>query len=245
MISYLPTPGSVRPNRPFIYLNAAISADGKLAPANRVFEPFTNSYDHNFLYLLRTRADAVMAGARTVASGDVSMDSGGGRFEAIRLREGRSRHNLRIVVSASGNVSPRLRIFEVKSSPVILLTTARANPAALAKLKGVAEVVPCGDKVIDWNFAFTHLWKHWGVRSLLCEGGGELNGALVEAGMVDEIYLTIAPVIFGGHHAPTLADGNGFPTLSKATNLVLKHRFRRANNLFLCYKVLVGLPAKT
>lgn len=245
MISYLPTPGSVRPNRPFIYLNAAISADGKLAPANRVFEPFTNSYDHNFLYLLRTRADAVMAGARTVASGDVSMDSGGGRFEAIRLREGRSRHNLRIVVSASGNVSPRLRIFEVKSSPVILLTTARANPAALAKLKGVAEVVPCGDKLIDWNFAFTHLWKHWGVRSLLCEGGGELNGALVEAGMVDEIYLTIAPVIFGGHHAPTLADGNGFPTLSKATNLVLKHRFRRANNLFLCYKVLEGLPAKT
>ncbi|KAB2653574.1 MAG: hypothetical protein DVB32_10505 [Verrucomicrobia bacterium] len=244
-MSYLPTPVSVRPNRPFVYLNAAISADGKLAPANRVFEPFTNGYDQNFLYLLRTRADAVMAGARTVASSDVTMDSGGGRFEAIRLREGRSRHNLRIVVSASGNVSPRLRIFEVKSSPVILLTTARANPAALANLKGVADVVPCGDKVVDWNVALTHLWKHWGVRSLLCEGGGELNGALVEAGMVDEIYLTVAPVIFGGHHAPTLADGNGFPTLSKATTLVLKHRFRRANNLFLCYKVSVGLPAKT
>ena len=56
----------------------------------------------------------------------------------------------------------------------------------------------------------------WKVRRLLCEGGGELNGALFRAGLVDELHLTIAPVILGGNRAPTIADGRGFRRLAGA-----------------------------
>ncbi len=240
MTAFLPNPVAPNDDRPFVYLNASISADGKLAPANRVFEPFTNSHDERFLHLLRTRADAVMAGHRTVATGDVKMDAGGKRFESIRLREGRARQNLRILVSATGSVSPSLPIFSTKSSPVILLTTSEGFKATKVSLKEVAHVVACGEQTIDWKMALSQLYKQWGVRSLLCEGGGELNGALIQAGVVDEVYTTIVPFIFGGRDAPTLADSSGFQHLAHGKSLVLKHRFRRGTNLFFCFKVLNG-----
>ena len=60
------------------------------------------------------------------------------------------------------------------------------------------------------------LRKYWGVKRLLCEGGGELNDALFRAGVVDELHLTICPKLFGGRRAPTMADGIGFPRLTAA-----------------------------
>ena len=72
---------------------------------------------------------------------------------------------------------------------------------------------------------------------LLCEGGGEVNGALFRAGLVNEVYQTICPLVFGGRTAPTMADGAGVRDLAHATRLRLKSLRRIGAELFLVYQV--------
>ena len=73
------------------------------------------------------------------------------------------------------------------------------------------------------------------MKRLLCEGGGELNDALFRAGLVDELHLTICPLIFGGRDAPTIAGGIGVSKLEQSARLKLKSWKRRGHELFLVY----------
>ncbi len=224
--------------RPFVFLNVAITADGKLAPANRRFVPFSSRRDQALLHELRARADAVMAGARTVDSAPVTMGPGGKKYREQRLKNGLAEYNLRIVVSGSGSINPRAEIFRHKFSPLILLVTQRASAARVRRLEKLGAIVHvCGETEIDFPAALAWLRREWKMKTLLCEGGGEINDALLRANLVDEIYLTLCPKIFGGRTAPTMADGLGAPSLALTTNLKLKSRRRVGDELFLCYSV--------
>jgi len=108
----------------------------------------------------------------------------------------------------------------------------------LSEYKDADEVKVCGDRELDFAFALRWLRGQWGVKRLLCEGGGEINAALLQAGLVNEIHLTLCPVIFGGRSAPTMADGHGFTRLADAARLRLISRKRKGDELFLVYKVL-------
>ncbi len=96
----------------------------------------------------------------------------------------------------------------------------------------------CGGEQIDFREALHWLREKWKVRRLLCEGGGELNASLFEAGLVHELHLTVCPKIFGGRAAPTIADGAGVSRLADATRLSLKGMKRAGDELFLRYDVL-------
>jgi riboflavin-specific deaminase-like protein len=224
--------------RPFVFLNAAMTADGKLAPANRRFIPFGSARDQRHLLELRATADAVMSGARTVDASDVSLGPGPAKYRRLRLRRGLAEYNLRVVVTGSGTLDPRAAIFQRRFSPIIILTTRRARGARLAQLRALAdEVKICGESELDFSLALKWLREKWGVKRLLCEGGGEVNGALFRAGLVDEVNLTVCPVILGGRSAPTLADGIGFDRLSNAAQLRLHSRKPVGDELFLVYRV--------
>jgi riboflavin-specific deaminase-like protein len=226
------------PDLPFVYLNVATTADGKLAPANRHFMPFSSKRDQQLLMELRTYADAVMAGARTVDLYPVSLGPGAERYRRMRVARGLAEYNLRVVVSGSGTLDPKAKIFQKRFSPIIVLTTERANAKRVARLRGLAdEVVAFGDKELDFAAALRWLRKKWNVKRLLCEGGGEVNDGLIRAGIVNEIYLTFCPLIFGGRDAPTLADGEGIRGLAEATPLTLKSMQRVGDELFLVYRV--------
>jgi riboflavin-specific deaminase-like protein len=145
---------------------------------------------------------------------------------------------LRIIVSGSGTVNPQAEVFKHKFSPLVILTTARAGTRKLRALREVAdEVRVCGQKEIDFPKALLWLREAWNVQRLLCEGGGEINDALFRAGVVDELHLTVTPLIFGGRAAPTIAEGLGASRLSLATKLDLKSARRRGKELFLVYRV--------
>ena len=230
--------------RPFVYLNAALSADGKLAPPDRRFVPFGSARDHAHLYELRTTADAVLAGARTVDATAVTMTTGGAEYERRRLRLGLKRPLVRVIVTGGGTVNPAAEIFRHRTTPLILLTTGRTRPKQMVILRGLAdEVQVFGDDQLDFAAALGWLRREWGVRRLLGEGGGEVNAALLAAGLVDEIHVTLCPVLFGGFKAPTLADGDGFATLAAAARLKLQARRRVGDEMLLTYRVLKPGPA--
>ena len=223
---------------PFVFVNVAITADGKINTANRRVKSFSSPRDGEHMFELRVHADAIMAGARTVDLHPVTMGTGGPKYRLQRIRLGLAEHGLRVVVSGAGTVDLNAEIFKKQFSPIIILTTERAGAKKLAALRQRAQdVLVCGESEIDFDHALRWLRKKWKVKRLLCEGGGELNDALFRAGLVHELHLTICPKIFGGHAAPTLADGRGHLKLADATALKLKSSKRVGNELFLVYRV--------
>ena len=227
-----------RRNLPFVYLNVALTADGKLAPANRHFVPFGSKRDHDLLLLLRSRCDAILAGARTVDSVPVTMGPGQKKYRDLRIRNGLSPYNLRVIVSGSASINPAAEIFRHRFSPIVILVTERAPKVRKARLEKLGALVKvCGEKRIDFPFALRWLRKEWGVKRLLCEGGGEINAALLQEGLISEIYVTLCPLVFGGRHAPTLADGTGVRKLADSRRLRLKAAQRVGDELYLVYTV--------
>jgi 5-amino-6-(5-phosphoribosylamino)uracil reductase len=215
----------------------AMTADGKIATANRAVHSFGSARDLEHLYELRATADAVMCGVRTVEISQSILGTGGGKFRKLRLKRGLAEYNLRVIGSGSGSIDPGAEIFKKRFSPVIILTTARISKANLQKLRAVAdEVKICGKSEINFRSALLWLRAKWNVRRLLCEGGGELNDALFRAGLVNEVHLTICPKIFVGRHAPTIADGKGFFRLAGADQFKFRSAQRVGDELFVVFR---------
>jgi riboflavin-specific deaminase-like protein len=225
------------PKSPFVFVNMAMTADGKIATANRAVHSFSSERDLEHLYELRATADTVMCGARTVEISGTILGTGGEKFRRLRQRRGLAEYNLRVIVSGSGSINPRAAIFKKHFSPVIILTTDRASKTNLRRLRAIADGVKiCGKREINFTAALRWLRVKWGVTWLLCEGGGELNDALFRADLVDELHLTICPKIFGGSKAPTIADGGGFCRLVEAKSLQIKSFKRVGDEIFAVFR---------
>ena len=156
----------------------------------------------------------------------------------MRLEHGLPEYNLRVIVSGSASLDPKAEIFRHRFSPILVLTTDRASKRKVQQLSRVAdEVKSFGAHELDLVKALRWLREKWQVKRLLCEGGGELNDALFRHDLVDEIYLTLCPLVLGGREAPTMADGRGVDNLTDATHLRLKSLKRIGDELFLVYRV--------
>lgn len=226
-----------------MFLNLAMTVDGKIATANRRVSSFSSPRDQALLLDLRAQADAVMAGARTVDLNGITLGAGAAKYRRRRLRRGLAERNLRVVVSGAGTLNPRAAIFRARTSPLIILTSGRASQRRLKQLRRLADQVKsCGARELDFVRALRWLRRVWGVKRLLCEGGGALNDALFRAGLVDELHLTLCPKVFGGKAAPTIADGQGLGSLHQAVRLRLKSARRSGAELFLVYRVLRSAP---
>ena len=180
--------------RPFVFLNVAVTADGKIASEEHHVTTFGSPADSHHLYELRSTADAILCGARTLEATRATLGNGSEAFRRRRLRRGLAEHPLRIVVSGSGSISSDAAIWSQRFSPILLLTTERSR-REWKRLEGLADEVWClGRSMIDFGKALECLHREHGVRRLLCEGGGELNEALIRAGLVDELHITLVAV---------------------------------------------------
>jgi riboflavin-specific deaminase-like protein len=221
---------------PFVFSNFAITADGKIAFADHTFAPFSSERDREHMMELRATADAVICGSRTINETDSILGTGGAKYRRCRLKNGLAEYNLRVIVSGSGSVDPHSQIFTRHFSPVIVLTTKQISAGRLKKLRALADEVKIfGEHEVNFRAALRWLHEKWNVKRLLCEGGGELHGALIEAGLVNELHLTVCPKIFGGRTAPTIADGRGFLNLAGMAQFKLQSAQRIGDELFAVF----------
>ncbi|HNW34469.1 MAG TPA: dihydrofolate reductase family protein, partial [Candidatus Ozemobacteraceae bacterium] len=97
---------------------------------------------------------------------------------------------------------------EIDGAYLICLVSERVPEDYLAMLRdtGISYIVS-GSPAIDLARAADLLREHFGIRRLLLEGGGHINGGFLEAGLVDEVSLLLAPTIDGRHDIPTVFDG--------------------------------------
>ena len=116
-----------------------MTADGKIAFANREFTPFSSRRDRGHMMELRATSDAVMCGARTIEMTETILGNGGEKFRKLRLKRGLAEFPLRVIVSGSGSINPAANIFRMRFSPIVILTTARIPNTNLKKLRAVAD----------------------------------------------------------------------------------------------------------
>ena len=97
---------------------------------------------------------------------------------------------------------------DIDGDHLISILSERVSAGYLAVLRdlGISYIVS-GDNVVDLVQAVNLLGEHFGIRTMLLEGGGHINGAFLETGLVDEISLLIAPGIDGRHDIPSVFDG--------------------------------------
>lgn len=220
--------------RPRVLLNMSMSADGKIASENRRVSSFGSALDERHLYDLRGEADAILCGARTVDLNRISMNAGSPNRVACRVAKGLMPHPLRVIASGNASLDPNSHLFSKPGGPIVLFTTKSAPSSRLNALrKRVDAVFMAGESEIDFAHAFKWIAEEWGVRRLLCEGGGVLNDALFRRGLIDEVHLTVCPLVLGGRRAPTISDGLGFFDLRHMAAFKIDRMRRVGGELFL------------
>lgn len=198
--------------RPWVTGKWAMTLDGKLATASGDSRWVSGEAARAVVHRLRDRVDAVMVGSRTVAADDPSLTCRLAEFEPV----GRpTRHPLRVVVDTQGATPRRATVYTDGLAPTVL---AVGEGREVQSRPGVELLrLPERRGHVDLTALLIELGRR-GVVELLCEGGGGLSGALLRAGLVNEVLAFVAPKLIGGD-GPTAWSGPGRDKMSAAVRL--------------------------
>jgi len=230
-------------DRPHVLLNMVSTADGHATLGGRS-GPISGPADRALFHGLRMAVDAVMAGAATVRVeryGRIIPDES---RRQLRVERGLSAEPLACIVSGRLALDADIPLLADPAARVVILTSSAASlPDSAAE---VHYIRAAHDGLLDLPAALAELRERFGVRSLLCEGGPHLNAQLLGAGLVDELFLSLAPVLAGGD--PT-AGGEALRILAGAelsppVDLELLSVLERDFSLFLRYGMR-GRPDQT
>jgi 2,5-diamino-6-hydroxy-4-(5-phosphoribosylamino)pyrimidine 1'-reductase len=224
-------------DRPYVMVNMASSVDGKITSAAREVPAMTTPYDRMCMDRIRAQADAILVGAESIRADRPKLHVRSKEMQEYRRSLGKTGGLLKIVVTKSGNLAPDNRSFMDPDGGGVIIATVEEAPAdKLAALESVAEIWKVGTNEVDLTRLLSLLYAR-GIRTLLVEGGGELNWGFIVDDLVDELYLTIAPTLLGGRDAPTMLEGAGLPMASqRKLHLVDVHR--EGDELYCTYKVV-------
>ncbi len=229
--------------RPVILTNCAITADGKVAIGGRLLasgsQPasFTSKQDRRRLLEIRAKADAILVGHQTLKIDNPPMSLSATDLRKSRSDRGLPEYPMRIVISASGEISPELAIFDHPVAPTVIFSTIRMPPCIREQLATKAILHLVDAQRVDLNEMLDHLYRAYNVRILVCEGGPNLFRQLVEIDAIDGICLTISPKIFGGFDSPGFLGPPG-PFLKQSKSLRLSSMKVVGDECFLEYSRL-------
>ena len=195
--------------------NMIASADGAATIDGRA-GGLGNKTDQQLLGLLRALADVVIAGAGTVIAEGYGPARAREEYQALRAGAGQPPAPTMAVVSQRLQLDFESKYFTQASQRPIVVTCEAAPPDRLLAARNVAEVVVAGDTVVS-AARMVEALVGLGHRRLLCEGGPTLLGTVAADGVLDELCLTIAPMLVGGPSRRVL-DG---PLLDPAPKMAL------------------------
>ncbi|MEO5954004.1 MAG: dihydrofolate reductase family protein [Chloroflexia bacterium] len=232
-------------SRPFVFINTAVTVDGKIDTVERNGATISSERDKARVDRLRAETDAIMVGGHTLLREDPGLTVKSPELRAWRSERGMPENPIKVgVVSKIERLSTGLSIpdggkfLTAGGARVLLFTSEQTSPDQIEWLRGQgAEVFVAGEQRVDLVQMLYKLGE-LGVQRLMVEGGGTLNAELLRLRQVDEVSLYIAPIIFGGMSAPTLADGMGMIG-SEVVNLQLKSvEQTEEGGLIVIYSVL-------
>jgi riboflavin-specific deaminase-like protein len=223
-------------SRPYVALNMVSTVDGKTALGESA-AGIGSRTDARLMRQIRAAADAVVWGAGTLRADIVDPRVDPVRVQR-RIERGQAPQPLAVSVSGSLDLEPTNRFFVGGPERTVLFTTEAAAADRRRLLARYATVVVHEGTRVNMEEALRYLWERHGVRLLLSEGGPGLNQLLLEAGLLDEVFWTVAPKLAGGR-GRTLLDGDQAAQAIRAT-LDLISLYEHAGELYSRYRLRRG-----
>lgn len=194
-------PGRSLTSLPLVTLKAAVTLDGRIAGRGGDSKWITGELARRESHRMRAQHDAVMVGIGTVRTDDPE----------LTVRHVKGRDPIRVVLDTNLRIPRKAKLLHHDSkAPTWVVHALDVSSKRIAALPGVELIaVKRGrDQRLSLRAVLQALAKR-GVNTLLCEGGAQLHGALLDAGLVDRAAVFVAPVILGDSRAIPLAAGKG------------------------------------
>lgn len=213
--------------RPYVIMNAGMTVDGKIATRtgdSRISGP----EDLERVHRIREEVDAIMVGINTVLEDDPRL--------SIHKIESDEENPLRVVVDSKARTPLSSRMFNEKGETLIGVSL-DAPEDRVKRLEKKATIMRCGVGRVNLRCLMRKLHEK-GVKSLLLEGGGNLNWGMLSKGLVDEVRFAMAPVIVGGREAVSIVEGQGYELISEGVKLELKDHYPLGKDYIMEYRVI-------
>jgi riboflavin-specific deaminase-like protein len=220
--------------RPYVLLNMIGTADGRASIGGRS-GALGGQADKQLFHGLRTAVDAVMAGAGTVRAERYRRLVRDERRRQIRRERGLAEEPLACVVSKRLQLPPDIPLLSEDGARVVVITPSTETVSDLGAEVDYIRAERSG--ALDLSDALAQLRERLHVRTLLCEGGPHLNSQLLAAGLVDELFLSLSPLLAGDDpagEALRIVAGSSF---QPPVALELVAAFEHDSHLFLRYRV--------
>ncbi|HNE04226.1 MAG TPA: dihydrofolate reductase family protein [Anaerolineales bacterium] len=196
-------------NRPYTFINVAMTADGKIDTFERKGAAISSKQDKQRVDELRAMADAILVGGKTLLEEQPKLTVKSEALREERIRQGRSPNPIKVGVATVADIQKDSDFLKAGDARVVIFTTSQTSISQIENLRALGVNVFVDDAPrVDLHKMMITL-KKLGVDHLMVEGGGTMNFELMRLGLVDEVLIYVAPMIFGGANSPTLADGLG------------------------------------
>ncbi len=180
--------------RPFIHVNCAMSADGKLAGEDRTQVRISSDEDKTRVKNLRKKYDAIMVGVGTIVADDPHLTFKDGDYDT---------NPIRIVLDPHGRTPEDAQVLDERA-PTVMVTLEDCDVEWDCE-----EIIRAGKDTIDLEAVMEEL-ADFGIENIIVEGGGRTISSLFRAKMVDRYSVFVGGLVIGGANAPTPCDGEGW-----------------------------------
>ncbi|UGV40859.1 2,5-diamino-6-(ribosylamino)-4(3H)-pyrimidinone 5'-phosphate reductase [Methanococcoides orientis] len=223
-------------DKPFTFINSAMSADGKISTKERKQVRISGDVDFDRMDELRATSDAIMVGIGTILADDPSLTVKSEERRSARKSKGADENPVRIVIDSKARTPLDADIFIKGEGKRIIAVSGSAPVNKVEVLQQKALVIRTGDEKVDLSALMKEL-NYMGIKRLMLEGGATLNWAMLSNGLVDEVYSFVGNLLIGGASAPTLVDGTGFAE-SDILSLELKSMEKMDEGVLLKWAVI-------
>ncbi len=213
--------------RPYIILSAAMTIDGKIASRTGDSE-LSDEKDWKEVHLIRKSVDAIMVGKGTILKDNPKLH--------IKFYDHKSYYRIVVDSNLSIPIDSNVIDYQPKVYPTIVCSTENASMDRIKEFEAKnVKIIRAGKSRVNLVKLMPLLYNY-GIKSILLEGGGNLNWSFIKEDLVDEMRLTIAPWIVGGKNATSLVEGNGFEKMIQAPRFKLIEVVKRNDYVVFKYK---------
>lgn len=215
--------------KPYVYLNAAMTADGKIATKDSSLK-ISGQKDLIRVHKIRKDVDAIMVGINTVIIDDP-------RLTIHKIDAQIEDNPIRIIIDSCGRIPLTSRLLNDKSAKTIVVITKDAPSENIEKLEKMCDIIVAGEGHVDLKYALEVLHAKYNIESILLEGGSTLNFSMFKEHLIDKLSICIGSKILGGYQSKTLVDGEGFKA-SECVNLKISSVEKIDDDILIEYDVI-------